>query len=132
MTTEIETFNNGANREQFLTGVEVLFPESFAKIEDIEDGLLHLEMADFSRTTMEAIKCGQTELVLAHLNFISGLFNRANSDLENAIYVSYLENIFLGELDREVEAARLLLPENLVIALTDLEKHFENLKNDPN
>lgn len=34
MTAEIKTTNSGANRDEFLTGVKALFPESFAKIDD--------------------------------------------------------------------------------------------------
>ena len=45
---------------------------------------------------------------------------------ENAIYVSYLENVFLGRDDERYRSARAALSDRLKAALTDLEQHWMN------
>ena len=76
------------------------FPVVAAGIEDVEQGLLHLEMAALARATCGAIEAGDLHQVQAHLRFIDELFGKAGPDLENAVCVSYLENIFVGAEDR--------------------------------
>ena len=127
MNREVEVKNDLAGRDAFIEGVRQLFPESFQEMEDIEDELLHIDMADFSRTTNNAILKNNTPLIKEHFEFISQLFQKANPDLENAIIVSYLENIFIGESDAIYSTARELLLPNLAKALTELEDHFDKL-----
>ena len=43
------------DRERFIALLNEQFPEVAAKIDDISAGLLHLEMATFSRETQAAI-----------------------------------------------------------------------------
>ena len=102
--------------------------ESLKEMQDIDKELLHIDMGDFARTTVKAISDDNTELVKAHFGFIGELFSTANPDLKNAIYVSYLENVFLFDTKARVLAARKALPENLANALIELEEHFENLQ----
>jgi len=127
VNNEIEVKTDMADRDTFIEGVRQLFPESFHEMEDIEDELLHIDMADFSRTTNNAIRMNNTSLAKEHFQFIGQLFQKANPDLENAIIVSYLENIFIGESEAIYLAARKLLPPNLAKALTELEGHFDKL-----
>ena len=72
------------------------FPAIAAAMDDIERGLLHVEMAVLARATCEAIDQGDTRTVCSHFNFIDELFACCAPDPENAIYVSYLENVFLS------------------------------------
>jgi hypothetical protein len=128
MNREIEINNNLTGRNEFIEGIKKSFPESLAEMYDLEDELLHMDMANFARTTEKAILENNTELIEAHFNFIGELFSRANPDLENAIYVSYLENVLLFQEDSKYIEARKLLPSNLAKALKELEKHFEKLR----
>ena len=75
------------------------FPSIAAQIDEIERGLLHLEMGAFARPTCNAIDSGDSEEVATHLAFIDQFFVDAPPDLENAIYVSYLKDVFLGRDD---------------------------------
>ncbi len=127
MSNEIEININLAGRDAFLEGVKELFPASLQEMDDLEDELLHIDMADFARTTVKAILANKMGLVQEHLEFISDLFQKANPDLENAIFVSYLENVFLGKDEVLFAKARRLLPPNLVKTLTELEEHFDKL-----
>ena len=58
---------------------------------------------------------------------IDELFCDAPPDLENAIYVSYLENVFLGRDEERYRAARSSLSGRLQAALADLEDHWKKI-----
>ena len=103
------------------------FPAIAAQINDVERGLLHLEMAAFARATCAAIESGALKVVAAHLAFIDELFGDAPPDLENAIYVSYLENVFLGRDDERYRSTRSALSNRLRAALSNLEEHWQNI-----
>ncbi len=114
-------------RFEFIEGVRTKFPESLKEMDDLDDELLHIDMANFARSTEQAIISRDKNLVQGHFNFISDLFSNAHPDLKNAIYVSYLENVLLGQPHEKHQSARALLPANLEQALKDLEKHFEEI-----
>jgi hypothetical protein len=103
------------------------FPLIFAQIIEAYRGLLHLEMAAFARATCAAIDNRNLQEVAAHLAFIDELFHEAPSDLENAIYVSYLENVFLGRDEGRYRSARSGLSGRLAAALVDLEDHWKGI-----
>jgi hypothetical protein len=84
-------------------------------------------MAVLARETGKAIELGDSHQIQAHLSFVDELFSDAASDLENAIYVSYLENVFLSSEDPHYVSARTTLSKRLQIALTELEDHWEKL-----
>jgi hypothetical protein len=81
------------DRERFIALLNEQFPEVAAKIDDISAGLLHLEMATFSRETQAAIDARDNETVKRHFRFINEVFRDAAPDVENAVNVSYLENL---------------------------------------
>lgn len=101
------------------------FPRISAQIDEIERGLLHLEMAAFARATCAAIDNGDLQEVTAHLAFVDELFQDA--DLENAIYVSYLENVFVGRDEERYRSARSALSGRLQAALVNLEEHWKKI-----
>jgi hypothetical protein len=103
------------------------FPAIAGRISEIERGLLHLEMAAFARATCTAIDGGNLKEVAVHLAFIDELFRDAAPDLENAIYVSYLENVFLGRDDEPYRSVRSTLSDPLQAALVDLEEHWKKI-----
>jgi hypothetical protein len=103
------------------------FPAIAGQISEIEQGLLHLEMGVFARATCSAIDKGDSNEVAVHLAFIDELFRDAAPDLENAIYVSYLENVFLGREDDRYRSARSTLSDPLEAALVDLEEHWKRI-----
>ena len=62
------------DREQYIASLNEQFPEVAAKIDDISEGLLHLEMATFSRETQAAIDAQDNETVKRHFRFIDDVF----------------------------------------------------------
>jgi hypothetical protein len=97
------------------------------EVDDDDRSLLHIEMAGFARLTCRAIDNGDERSMCAHFDFIEAVLSKAAPDVENAIYVSYLENIFLGEQPPAILRARAALPARLSVALSELERHFRLL-----
>ena len=114
---------------EFIKRLEVRYPQVFSAISDIERGLLHCEMAVLARTTSKAIECGDMATVTDHFAFMEEVLASSDPHVENAVYVSYLENVFLGEDSAEFLVARSKLPARLAKALDQLERHFEALAN---
>jgi hypothetical protein len=103
------------------------FPAVVNSIDVCSQGLLHLEMATLARATQAAIDLQDKNTVLQHFAFIDEVFRDANPDVENAVYVSYLENLrFFGQ-DASAANGRELLPPRLQEALMELEEHWKKL-----
>ena len=111
----------------FVRRLELRFPSVAAALDSDERSLLHLGMAAFARATRAAIAAGQESVFLDHFGFADELLQNASPELENAVVVSYLENVFLGDTEIPVERARLKLPLRLEGALSQLERHFRRL-----
>jgi len=115
------------DRTSFLELLKTRFPSVYEAITDLETGLLHMEMGVFSHATRFAIEEARWDVVAEHYDLIANFFSKATPDVKNAIYVSYLENILLGESSENFVEARRILPSILSTALIDLEKHFAML-----
>jgi hypothetical protein len=114
-------------RERFIALHNEQFPEVAAKIDDISEGLLHLEMATFSRETQAAIDAQDDETVKRHFRIIDEVFRGAAPDVENALNVSYLEDLRFDGWKAGPTQARELLPPRLHQALVDLEEYLAKL-----
>jgi hypothetical protein len=117
------------DREAFLQALATRFPEIAASISDIESGLLHPEMGVVSDATRSAITAHNWGAVQDQFEFIGEIFVGANEAVRNAVYVSYLENVLLGETSSDFMKARAMLPPVLSSAMAELEAHFERLAN---
>jgi hypothetical protein len=115
------------DRAHFIELLNERFPSVYADITDLESGLLHMEMGVLSQATRLAIEEERWKDVAEHYDFIAKVFSRANADVNNAVYVSYLENVLLGEESSKFSQARRMLPDTLKCALVELEKHFDML-----
>ncbi len=96
------------------------FPAIAAEIDDFERGHLHLEIAVLARATCGAVDLGDLQQVQAHVGFVDELFSGAGPDLENAVYVSYFENVFLGGEDTRYILARTMLSKRHQNALAEI------------
>jgi hypothetical protein len=84
------------DHRQFVEPLLAEFPELTDAVAD-EDGLLHLEMACFARHTQAAIDDNQRETATRCIRFADRVFQHADADVKNAVYVPYLENLFLED-----------------------------------
>ena len=85
------------DRNQFLALLASQFPDVVAQIRSDESGLLHCEVGALRRSTEEAIDSGQLWTAEKHFRFVENLLTQANPELQNALEVSYLEDLGLGE-----------------------------------
>src|SRR5258708_20511817 len=72
-----------------------LLPDVVAEIDDEDRSLLHMEMSALARATCRAIENGDENSIRRHFEFIDSVLSNAAPDVENAVHVSYLENVFL-------------------------------------
>ena len=102
-------------------------PEVAADIDDISEGLLHLEMATLARATQAAIDAQDRDTIRRHFEFVDVVFRDAAPDVENAVNVSYLENLRFEGRKAGPTKAREMLPPRLGQALTELEAYLDEL-----
>lgn len=115
------------DRGRFIGLLTERFPKVMAEIDDCRQALLHMEMAVLAHATQSAIDAGDRGTVTRHFEFIDAVFADATPDVENAVYVSYLENLrFEGRKAGPIKA-RELLPPGLCRALAELEAHLAKI-----
>ncbi len=112
---------------RFLTLLTERFPEVVATIDTCCQGVLHLELATFARATQVAIDSQDRETVRRHFQFIDEVSRQAASEVENAISVSYLENLRFDGRKAEMTKVRELLTPRLLQLLAGLEEHLVRL-----
>lgn len=87
------------------------FPEVAADIDDCSRGLLYLEMGTLCRAAQAAIDAGDKDAVRRHFQFVDELLRDAAPEMENAVYVAYLEHSrFEGRKAGPTKARELLTP----------------------
>jgi hypothetical protein len=116
--------NGSIDHARFISLLTEQFPVVAAEMDDCRRGLLHCEMGAFSHATQTAIDAGDDESVRQHFLFIDGIFRDATPDVENAVYVSYLENLRFEGRKAGPTNARELLPPRLQQALAEVEAYW--------
>jgi len=112
---------------RFITLLTSRFPDVAAAIDNCSQGLLHLEMATFARTTQTAMDNQDKTTVVRHFQFVDEVFRDATPDVENAVNVSYLENLRFEGRKAAPMKSRELLPPRLLEALIKLEEYLVRL-----
>lgn len=93
------------DRQQLLARLTAEFPEVAAQIRDDEAGLLHYEVAAFRRATGEALDSGHLWSAERHFRFVAEMLAEADPQLRNALEISYVEDLALGDFSPERHAA---------------------------
>ena len=114
-----------AGYSRFAGYLAIHFPEVAACIDEADYGVLHLEVGEFKLATRDAILKRNWPTVRAHFEFVDGLLESADTELHDAIGVSYLGNLFYNETSLNFAKARSLLPKRLAVALEIIERHYE-------
>jgi hypothetical protein len=98
---------------QFLELLTREFPELADLIGD-EDGLLHLEVAAFRRATEDSMDAGSLWTAEKHFRFVARVLADASPEVDNALGVSYVEDLALGECTpARHRAVKERMPKNL-------------------
>ena len=100
------------------------FPELRDDFDEDWD-LPHLQMAAFSRVAQKAKDAGDWETYARCVGIADRLFSKADTELRNMLYVSFLEHLeFQGPRGKK---AWDILPLRLRDAWEELEQHWEQI-----
>ena len=112
-------------RADFMKQVLLHLPEVAAFVDEDDFGILHLEIGAMKLATRDAFARCDFATVHKHLALIADLFDRADAELYDAIRISYLEAIFIGETSAAHIVARGMLPSSMDNALRQAELILE-------
>lgn len=118
---------NFARSSRFGEYLAIHFPEVVASMDETDFGVLHLEVAALMVATREAIARRDWPVVAGHFAFVDSVLETADTELHDAIGVSYLVALLYGETSLNYAKARTLLPKRLAHALEIMERHYEEL-----
>lgn len=116
-----------AGYSRFAGYLAIHFPEVAANIDEADYGVLHLEVGELRLATRQAILKRDWPTVRSHFEFADSILENADTELHDAIGVSYLGNLFYSETALSFAKARTLLPKRLAVALEIMERHYEEL-----
>ncbi|MEW5903633.1 MAG: hypothetical protein AB1722_04725 [Pseudomonadota bacterium] len=111
----------------FMPQLTLHLSEVAEHVDESDFGHLHLEIGVFKLASRAAIGRGDLETWRRHLIWASGLMGRADKGLYDALRVSWLEALFLGETDERYTLARGMLPERLEQALREAERRHSRI-----
>jgi hypothetical protein len=112
-------------RTDFMKLVTLYLPEVAARIEESDFGIVHLEIGAMKLATKEAFARSDFATVRKHLLLVADLFDRADAELYEAIRISYLEALFLGDTSAAHIVARGMLSNAMENALRQAELRLE-------
>lgn len=84
-------------REEFLARLAQDFPDVVSQINRYESGQLHCEVAVLRCATEEALDAGRLWQAERHFRLVEEMLQCADPELRNALEVSYLLDLALGE-----------------------------------
>lgn len=114
-------------RSDFMKQMTLYLPEVAARIEESDFGIVHLEVGAMKLATRQAILGRDFATVRKHLFLVNELFDRADTELYEAIRISYLEALFLEEISPEFMEARSMLAKPIENVLRQSELRLEKL-----
>jgi hypothetical protein len=86
-----------AGRDEFLARLAAEFPDAVAAFGPYSAGILHCEVANFRHATERAMDAGRLWEAERHFRLVEELLTAAGPELRNALEVSYLRDLALGE-----------------------------------
>jgi hypothetical protein len=94
----------------FMQLLALHLPEVAEHVDESDFGYIHLEVGVLKLASRSAIMRRNMLELLRHLILVGDLLGRADQPLHDALRVSWLEALFLGESGAETIAARGMLP----------------------
>ncbi len=114
------------DRAAFVARLAQELPEVDARIDEGVRGLLHFEMSSLASATCAALEARDWPTVRRYLTFVDRIHARAAPDVDNAVYVSFMEHLPLWGDEADPPELRELLPVGLAGILWDMEgREFE-------
>ncbi|QXP59008.1 hypothetical protein [Olleya sp. HaHaR_3_96] len=119
--------NNKMKPNEYFLELITEFPTLKTGIESWDSEMVHFRMEMFSDYNIEQIKeKNHTELKRC-FEFQESRIEKLNSDLINALNVSYCESLLLGKCASEMTEIKKIMTPKLKIVYVEYEKYYEEL-----
>lgn len=112
---------------EFFESVLIEFPQLEREMKEWEQDYFHMRMEIFADYTIEQIKSNNIPELTRCFNFIESKIDKINSDIENALDVSYCESLLLGEVAEEMNKIINIMPTQFKAIYLDYQKYYYNL-----
>jgi len=117
---------------EFFKLVLAEFPQLEKEMNEWEHDYFYMRMEIFADYAVEQIKSDNIPELTRCFNFIEHKIGEINSDLENALNVSYCENLLLGDVAEEMDRIINIMPTKLKAMYLDYKQYYYNLVGKPN
>ena len=115
------------NPTEYFSDLIMEFPILKNGIETDYSGMVHFQMEVFSDYNLKLIKSKNYTELKRCFEFQESRIEKLNSDLLNAINVSYCESLLLGECAQEMTEILNLMPPKLKNIYVDYEEYYKQL-----
>jgi len=113
-------------RLEFIKEMESLFPDAFAQIDKYERGLLHCEMGAFRSYIEKKMDEGSEWYCEQAFRFIESCLSQAGPNLENAIEVSFIYDLALGEHnERRYKIVKERMPQSIRAKMVHIREFWK-------
>jgi hypothetical protein len=112
----------------FVSGLKARFPELTEELEEETGaGLLHVETGCFAQYAQAAVDRGDRVVVERCWAFANVVFCDCTPDVENALYVSFLEHLDFVDQSTKRRWALELMPETLRKGWHEMQRYLDDL-----
>ena len=115
------------NAEQYFSELLAEFPILKAEIENEDYEMVHSRMEIFSNYNIEQIKSKKFSELKRCFDFQESRIGKLNSDLINALNVSYCESLLLGDCASEMNEIIKLMPKKKKKMYKDYDEYYTKL-----
>ena len=115
------------NQDEYYSDMITEFPILKNEIENEESEMVHFRMERFSDYNIEQIKAKNHSELKRCFEFQESRIDKLNSELINALNVSYCESLLLGECANEMTEIKELMTPKLKRVYAEYEKYYAEL-----
>lgn len=112
---------------QYFTDLILTFPFLREKIEEEDSSMVHFRMEQFANYTISHIKNRDWQKLKECFDFQEAKIDLVNSDLINAMNVSYCEALLLGEVGGQMEGIVSLMGPKLHGLYKEYQEYYNEL-----
>jgi len=119
------------NADEYFQLVMKEFPETKEGILDWESEMIHMRMESFAEYTIKQIEKNDLDELKRCFEFQESKIDLINSELENALNVSYCEALLIGDAADEMERFIPHMPKKLKAEYFAYQKYYLDLVKSP-
>ncbi|QMU28937.1 DUF7674 family protein [Adhaeribacter radiodurans] len=112
---------------QYFTDLILLFPDLKEKIEEEDPSMIHFRMEEFASYTIDHIKNKNWQKLKTCFDFQESKIDLVNSDLINAMNVSYCETLMLGEVAGQMDNVIPMMGTKLQRLYNEYQEYYNRL-----